>query len=47
MIDTEDKIVYVKISDVYTQPNITIDGNDGPLLDESGEQLFSDMTPYE
>lgn len=41
-----DKIAYTKVSDVYVKPQLTVDGNDGPLLDESGNIIYSDIEGY-
>lgn len=42
-----DKIAYTKISDVYIFPKVTVDGNDGPLLDDINEEIWGDILPYE
>lgn len=41
-----DKIAYTKVSDVYISPKVTVDGNDGPILDESGNIIYADIDGY-
>lgn len=41
-----DKIAYTKVSDIYVAPQLTVDGNDGPLIDESGNIIYADIEQY-
>lgn len=37
----DENIIYVKISDTTIDTNITIDTENGLLLDENGEEIYS------
>jgi hypothetical protein len=42
-----DRIAYTKVTDKYILPKVTVDGNDGPILDDINEEIWGDITPYE
>ena len=42
-----DKIAYTKVSDLYIEPTMFIEDSNGPLMDDTGDNLFANLVPYQ